>query len=229
MKARLLAVAIRRETDIILARQRSRKVAALLGFDSQDQTRITTAVSEIVRNALEYGGGGMLEFHLEEQGAGQSLEILISDRGAGIANLEAVLAGTHRSVTGMGIGITGARRLMDRCEIQSAPGSGTTVRLGKNLPGPARRLASTELAKIAAALTAAGQPRPGGGNRAPEPGISAAAGGGAPRPGATGGDEPGAAGYQSRRRRPLCRARRPRRPSAPGRRAEVALPLQYEP
>ncbi|HEY2110328.1 MAG TPA: ATP-binding protein [Dongiaceae bacterium] len=153
MKARLLAVAIRRETDIILARQRCRKVARLLGFDSQDQTRITTAVSEIVRNALEYGGGGMLEFHLEEQGAGQSLEIFISDQGAGIANLEAVLAGTHRSVTGMGIGITGARRLMDRCEIQSAPGSGTTVRLGKNLPGPARRLASSELAKIAAALT----------------------------------------------------------------------------
>ena len=153
MKARLLAVAIRRETDIILARQRCRKVAWLLGFDSQDQTRITTAVSEIVRNALEYGGGGMLEFHLEEQGAGQSLEIFISDRGAGIANLEAVLAGTHRSVTGMGIGITGARRLMDRCEIQSAPGSGTTVRLGKNLPGPARRLPSSELVKIAATLT----------------------------------------------------------------------------
>ena len=153
MKARLLAVALRRETDIILARQRCRKVAALLGFDSQDQTRITTAVSEIVRNALEYGGGGMLEFHLEEQGAGQSLDILISDRGAGISNLDAILAGTHRSVTGMGIGITGARRLMDRCEIRSAPGSGTTVRLGKNLPGPPRMLSGAARTRIATALT----------------------------------------------------------------------------
>jgi signal transduction histidine kinase/CheY-like chemotaxis protein len=154
VKVRLLAVAIRRETDIILARQRCRKVAGLLGFDSQDQTRITTAVSEIVRNALEYGGGGMLEFHLEEK-AGQSLDILVSDRGAGIPNLEAVLAGTHRSVTGMGIGITGARRLMDRCDIQSAPGRGTTVRLGKDLPGRPRRLPGSELARIAAALTEA--------------------------------------------------------------------------
>ena len=61
MSTRILAIAIARDTDIILARQRTRRLAELLGFDSQDATRITTAVSEIVRNALEYGKGGRVE------------------------------------------------------------------------------------------------------------------------------------------------------------------------
>ena len=61
MSVRLLAIAIEQEQDIVLARQRTRQIATLLGFEAQDQTRITTAVSEIARNAIEYGKGGRIE------------------------------------------------------------------------------------------------------------------------------------------------------------------------
>lgn len=147
-----MSVAIQRDRDIILARQRCRKVTELLGFDSQDQTRVTTAVSEIIRNALEYGGGGMLEFHLQEEAAGQSLEIVVSDRGRGIADVDTVLEGSQRSATGMGVGLTGARRLMDKFDIRSDAKSGTTVTLAKNLPRHARFLVRADIARVAEAL-----------------------------------------------------------------------------
>lgn len=152
MRARLLSVAIERETDIILVRQRARGVAALLGFDAQEQTRITTAVSEIVRNAHDYGGGGTVAFHVSRDGEGQALEIVIADRGPGIPHLADVLAGNHRSATGMGIGIQGARRLMERFEIKANPGEGTTVTLGKRLPRGAPFLDPSRLELIAKAL-----------------------------------------------------------------------------
>jgi signal transduction histidine kinase/CheY-like chemotaxis protein len=154
MRALLLSVAIERETDIILVRQRTRKVAALLGFDSQDQTRITTAVSEIARNTFEYGGGGTIAFHLHRERDVQALDIVVLDHGPGIAHLAAVLDGTHRSATGMGIGILGARRLMERFEIKADPGEGTAVTLGKLLPRSAPLLDSTHLGAIARALAA---------------------------------------------------------------------------
>jgi signal transduction histidine kinase/CheY-like chemotaxis protein len=153
MKARLLAIAIERETDIILARQRTRKIAGLLGFDAQDQTRITTAVSEIVRNALEYGGGGRVEYRLDSVGPSQSLQIIVADEGRGIADTAAILAGDHRSTTGMGIGITGARRLMDEFALDSASGAGTTVRMGKTLPDRAPPVTNGDLKRIVQALS----------------------------------------------------------------------------
>lgn len=154
MQARLLSVAIERETDIILVRQRARTITALLGFESQDQTRITTAVSEIARNAFEYGGGGTVSFQFRREGAGQWLDVVVSDRGPGIPHLADVLAGTHRSATGMGIGMQGARRLMERFEIKADPGQGTTVILGKPLPRNAPIADSPRLGVIAKALTA---------------------------------------------------------------------------
>jgi signal transduction histidine kinase/CheY-like chemotaxis protein len=153
MNARLLVIAIERETDIILARQRTRKITGLLGFDAQDQTRITTAVSEIVRNALEYGGGGRIEYRLAGTGPSQSLQIIVTDEGRGIADTATLLAGDHRSTTGMGIGITGARRLMDAFEIESARGAGTTVRMAKMLPNRATPVANGDLKRIAQALS----------------------------------------------------------------------------
>jgi signal transduction histidine kinase/CheY-like chemotaxis protein len=152
MRARLLSVAIERETDIILVRQRARKVAALLGFDAQEQTRITTAVSEIVRNAQEYGGGGTVAFHVRRDGEGQALDIVVADRGPGIPHLADVLAGSHRSATGMGIGILGARRLMERFDIKADPGDGTIVTLGKRLPRGAPFLDAPRLELIGKAL-----------------------------------------------------------------------------
>jgi signal transduction histidine kinase/CheY-like chemotaxis protein len=152
VSTRLLLIAIERETDIILARQRTRKIAKLLGFDAQDQTRITTAVSEIVRNALEYAGGGRVEYRLAGDKPPQTLEIIVTDAGAGIIDTASILAGEHRSTTGLGIGITGARRLMDGFSLESASRSGTTVRMGKLLPRRALPVAKRDLQKIAEAL-----------------------------------------------------------------------------
>jgi signal transduction histidine kinase/DNA-binding response OmpR family regulator len=159
MDARLLTVAIERETDIIAARQRTRQIAALLGFDAQDQTRITTAVSEIVRNALDYGGGGRIEYKLTGN-APQCLEIVVQDSGPGMADPDAVLSGRHRSTTGMGVGILGARRLMDAFELHSRPGAGTTVWMLKCLPRRAPHVGSHELKPLMEALarTESGDP-----------------------------------------------------------------------
>src|SRR5512136_1265449 len=107
MNARLLLIAIGAETDVVLVRKRTRRLAELIGFDAQDQTRITTAVSEIARNAFEYAGGGQVEFRLSGDKAPQTFAIIVRDRGPGIANLEKILAGLHKSATGMGLGLLG--------------------------------------------------------------------------------------------------------------------------
>ena len=121
------------QSDVVGARQRARDVAALLGFSERDQTRISTSVSEIARNAFRYAGGGKVEFELEGDTSPQLLLVHVADEGPGIANLEEILDGTYRSTTGMGIGLIGSRRLMDRWEIHSS-GQGTQVTIGKMLP-----------------------------------------------------------------------------------------------
>lgn len=158
MNARLLILALEAETDIVLVRKRARRLAELVGFEPQDQTRITTAVSEIARNALEYAGGGRVEFRLTGSAAQQQFEIIVSDRGPGIARLDAILDGSQRSATGMGIGLIGARRLMDDFTIETAPGGGTTVRLAKSLPKRAPVVGQTELKRITQALAAEAPP-----------------------------------------------------------------------
>lgn len=129
MDIRLLAVEIRFEQDVVLARGRSRQIANLLCFDLQAQTRIATAVSEISRNAFQYGGGGRVEFIIQAA----TLVIKVSDKGSGIKDIDAILAGRYKSTTGMGLGIIGAKRLMDKFAIVSMAGE-TTVTLTKYLP-----------------------------------------------------------------------------------------------
>jgi signal transduction histidine kinase len=131
---RLVAIAIDRDTDVVLARKRARQVAQLLGFEQQDQSRITTALSEIARNAYEYGGGGRVEFALLGAKPPQSLEITVADKGSGIADMAAVMEGRHRSAQGMGVGIQGARRLMDYFSVENRPGEGARVVMRKDLP-----------------------------------------------------------------------------------------------
>jgi signal transduction histidine kinase len=156
MNTRLLLIAIGAETDIVLVRQRTRRLAELIGFDTQDQTRITTAVSEIARNAFEYAGGGRIEFRLLGDKPPQTFAIIVRDQGRGIANVQEILAGLHRSATGMGVGLLGAQRLMDEFRIESRPGEGTTVWLGKLLPTRARLITSSSLRTIADKLAADG-------------------------------------------------------------------------
>jgi signal transduction histidine kinase len=128
----ILTTDVRGEQDVVLARQRARQIASLLGLDALEQTRLATAVSEIARNAVMYGNGGRLVFEL--LGDPAMLLVRVSDRGPGIARLQDVLDGRYRSSTGMGLGIVGARRLVERFEMESAPGQGTSVVLGKQLP-----------------------------------------------------------------------------------------------
>src|SRR5262245_60754221 len=152
MGDRILTLAIKRHEDVVLARQRARQLAALLGFDEQDQTRISTAVSEVARNAFRYAGGGAVELAIEGRTAPQLLVIAVSDRGPGIADVNAVLDGRYRSNTGMGVGLIGTRRLIDRFEIDSSPGCGTRVRLAKFLPRRAKLVDPPVLARITSAL-----------------------------------------------------------------------------
>ena len=128
----LLTVALRGEADIVVARRRAREVAELMGFEAQDQTRIATAVSEIARNAATYGGGGRVEFAAVAE-PDAALQIVVRDKGTGIADIDRVLEGRFKSVTGMGVGISGTRRLMDGFDIATGP-AGTAVTLVKHLP-----------------------------------------------------------------------------------------------
>ncbi|GLS22995.1 sensor histidine kinase [Labrys miyagiensis] len=145
----IIAVAIEDESDVVAVRQRARRIAGLLGFESQDQTRIATAVSEIARNAHTYGGGGRAEFSLVNEQAGQSLMIRISDEGGGIEDLDSILEGRHTSQVGIGVGISGARRLVDAFEIKSNQNEGTSVILSKRLPRKAERVGQKALGIMA--------------------------------------------------------------------------------
>ena len=136
-----------REQDLVIARQHAREIAAELGFDRQDQSRIATAVSEIARNALRYARDGSIAFAIEGERAPQVLLIRIADRGPGIENLDEILRGRYRSATGMGLGIVGARRLMDRCEITTSD-KGTTVVMTKLFDSQAALVTAADLERI---------------------------------------------------------------------------------
>src|SRR6202012_3642197 len=131
MSIPIVNVSLMTERDVVQARQRAREVAAELGLDNQDQIRLATATSEIARNAFRYARNGRGEFgvRLEEP---QSLEVTVFDTGPGIPNLDEIFDGRYKSETGMGMGIVGTRRLMDKFEIVTAPG-GTTVRMVKHI------------------------------------------------------------------------------------------------
>jgi signal transduction histidine kinase/CheY-like chemotaxis protein len=150
---RLIAVAVRQEHDVVNARQRARQIARVLGFEAQDQARVATAVSEIVRNAFRYAGGGEVEFSVEGERAPQLLQVQVRDRGKGIPHLQAVLDGKYSSATGMGLGIVGARRLMDHFSIVPTS-AGTTVTLQKLLPPQAGAVTAPDAGRIAQALAA---------------------------------------------------------------------------
>ncbi len=132
MRTTLLTVEVRSEPDVVLARQRARLLAELLDFGPQDQSRIATAVSELGRNAYQYAGGGRVQF-IVDLPEPTMLLVQVTDRGPGIADVNDVLSGQYRSDTGMGIGLRGAKRLMDRFRIESSK-AGTVVEIGRKRP-----------------------------------------------------------------------------------------------
>jgi len=133
---------IRGEDDVVRAHQTTRMIVAQLGFSTFEQTRIATAMSEIARNALIYAGGGSVTIGLDD--ARGALTIVVLDRGPGIPDLPAVLAGERPSPTGLGVGIPGARRLMDTFAIESTA-AGTRVEMTKRIP---RRGGAVAVARV---------------------------------------------------------------------------------
>ena len=155
----ILSMEVRQEHDVVLARQRARQIAGLLGFEPQDQTRIATAVSEIARNALQYGGGGRAEFSVGLAIPPMFL-VRVRDQGPGVKDLKSILDGRYCSGTGIGLGIVGVRRLMDSFDIDSAPGSGTTVLIGKTLPRRSSAVTAEDVARITEQLVRWGPQNP---------------------------------------------------------------------
>ncbi len=148
----IVTVPIENEADVVAVRQRAHRLAELLGFERQDQTRIATAVSELARNAFSYAGAGRAEFSFDPAPVPQVFYARISDTGPGIADLQTILDGQYRSKSGMGLGILGARRLMDHFRIESAPNKGTTVEIGHDLPRRADPVTQAKLAELSITL-----------------------------------------------------------------------------
>lgn len=118
---------IHTEQDIVLARQACRKLAQDCGLRLVAQTKLVTAVSELARNMLVYGGGGDMHWELLEDGLRQGIRIIFHDEGPGIADLQLAMTDGWTSGSGLGLGLTGAKRLVNEFDIESAPGKGTRV------------------------------------------------------------------------------------------------------
>ena len=118
---------VRTSEDIVRVRQRVREHATRLGFSLVEQTKIITAASEIARNTLDHGCGG--EARLEELSLGirRGLRLVFSDQGPGIPDIARALTDGYTTGSGLGLGLSGAKRLSNEFDIDSAPGKGTTV------------------------------------------------------------------------------------------------------
>ena len=118
---------LRTEHDIVLARQQVRRLTQALGFGLVDQTKMVTAASELARNAVIYGKGGVVRWETLTDGARRGLRLHFIDEGPGIPDLQQSLTDGWTSGTGMGLGLSGAKRLVNEFDIETAPGRGTRV------------------------------------------------------------------------------------------------------
>lgn len=118
---------IRGEPDVVAVRQRVRARASELKFSLVDQTKFVTAASELARNALIYGGGGSATVELLDSGARRGLRVTFSDQGPGIPNVADAMRDGFTTGNGLGLGLGGARRLVNEFDIRSEVGKGTTI------------------------------------------------------------------------------------------------------
>lgn len=122
---------IRIEQDVVLARQFVRKLAQDCGMRLIDQTKLVTAVSELARNTMVYGGGGTMDWEILEETGRTGLRLTFRDEGPGIPDIKLAMTDGWTSGGGLGLGLTGAKRLVDDFELDTAPGKGTRVMIGK--------------------------------------------------------------------------------------------------
>lgn len=118
---------IRSSEDIVLVRQWVRKAAVSIGFGIVDQTKVVTASSELARNTLDYGGGGLVEGAIVENDRRSGIKLTFTDEGPGIPDINLALTDGYTSGSGMGLGLSGAKRLSHEFEISSKVGEGTSV------------------------------------------------------------------------------------------------------
>jgi serine/threonine-protein kinase RsbT len=122
---------IRTQDDVVRVRQAVRLVAVELGFGLVDQTKIVTAASELARNTLDYGGGGTVLIERVKRAADHGIRIMFEDQGPGILDIETAMRDGYTTGNGLGLGLSGAKRLASEFEIDSRPGEGTRVTITK--------------------------------------------------------------------------------------------------
>jgi serine/threonine-protein kinase RsbT len=127
-------VDVNRPDDIVTARQAGHELARQLGFSLTDVTMIATAISEIARNITSYAGRGEVRVGVQYRDGRQALVVRAEDDGPGIADIERALEDGYSTGRGLGLGLPGARRLMDRLVVESEPGKGTIVEMWKWIP-----------------------------------------------------------------------------------------------
>ena len=122
---------IRSGEDVVRVRRLVRTAAVEIGLSLVDQTKIVTAASEIARNTLDYGGGGIVRIEVEQLNARRAVRLMFEDEGPGIPDVERAMTDHYTTGGGLGLGLGGARRLCNEFEIDSVPGRGTRVVLAR--------------------------------------------------------------------------------------------------
>ncbi len=120
-------VAVREESDVVRVRRLVKERAVALGFSLVEQTKVVTAASELARNTLVHGGGGTAVLEVVQNGIRRGLRLTFADEGPGITDIALALTEGYTTGSGMGLGLSGSRRIMSDFEIDSAPGRGTRV------------------------------------------------------------------------------------------------------
>ena len=118
---------IRSSADVVAVRQSARALAERVGFSLVDQTKLVTAASELARNTIDYGGGGSVRIELVENGVRRGVRLTFEDQGPGISDITMALKDGYTTGGGLGLGLGGARRLVNDFNIESSPGAGTRV------------------------------------------------------------------------------------------------------
>jgi serine/threonine-protein kinase RsbT len=117
--------------DVVRVRQAVRAAATEIGLSLVDQTKIITAASELARNTLDYGGGGTVSIELVQNGMRRGVRLTFEDQGPGIADIEQALKDGYTTGGGLGLGLSGAKRLSNEFSIESKPGEGTRVTIAR--------------------------------------------------------------------------------------------------
>ncbi|WP_040836391.1 anti-sigma regulatory factor [Nocardia brevicatena] len=132
-----MVIAVKMSNDIVTARQAGRELAEELGFSLTDRTMISTAISEVARNITSYAGSGEVRLLVDERDGRRALVVQAQDQGPGIIDVARAMEDGYSTGLGLGLGLPGAKRLMDGLTVDSAPGHGTLVEMWKWVPDSA--------------------------------------------------------------------------------------------